>query len=79
MREKDAREILRTKDYQSFTMVNSANCYLEAIEKAKNIVEALKLFENYPCHCSKPFGQPRNPRCDACLARQSLVQWEKTK
>jgi hypothetical protein len=54
MNEKEAREIIRTHwPGMDVFKYGKAKGYLEAIEKAKDVVETLKLFENYPCLCNE--------------------------
>ena len=58
MREEEAKEIIRTKDYQSFTLLNSAYCYLEAIKKAAPLVETLEAGEEIVYEGSRHYAIP---------------------
>ena len=51
--------------------------YLEAIDKAEDVVEVLKLFENIPCSCRLIPGRAGEvKRCDGCFTRKTLAKWE---
>jgi len=84
MNEREAREILNRDPHERhFSLVYVAQGYLEAIEKAKMLVDAL---ENIRCEAMvnmpPPFDRARRfiTREDmVCLADDVLQKWEKEK
>lgn len=76
MREKEAREILKNAEYYEF---NSewfrAKSYLEAIDKAKVLEDALKeMYDDGNCWDTK--DEEECGECGWCHSKQAINQWE---
>lgn len=54
-------------------LLHTATGYLEAIEKADDLLETLKLFVGYDCQCFN------KKKCDVCMVLESIAKWEKEK
>jgi len=87
MREKEARETI--KKYKNLARDDNevlyCRGYLEAIEKAKGLVEALSDIDNFhdktPVEYDKKYGFTGWTCCGQkeSIAKEALAQWEKEK